>query len=216
MRLMCGSNSIDAEMFLVVQTSVDAKGIAGRLALAGGDAEQSRDEVGLARWVAKGRVAKQIAPVQERGELGEAARVVGEIAFPSGPDDGERETVYGEEDDEGNEGGHVGDHAHLEVGGKVDGPEDAAAEDGQGQGEERDERDPRDLPVTGGCSLDRDQAERAAGIVQEQALLGQGAARLGERGERLERAEGQVQVPPEQEQHHADQGRHKAVEEARR
>ena len=81
---------------------------------------------------------EQIALIDEADQLGQGANIMGQMPFAAGPDSDKGEGVEDDEEDEGVVGGHAGCGADLVVLGEVLGGEDAAAEDGQRDGEEAD------------------------------------------------------------------------------
>ena len=129
------------------------------------------------------------------------------------PEEEERECVDEDEDDERNVGGHG---RYLADGLRVDDPlrgKDAAAEDGEDDGGETDERDGGDSVVAVERCTDGDFDGEAGGVVEEEGVFGRCAIGRGEGGEGLESAEVGVDGLVEEEEEEAEEGGEETVEE---
>lgn len=175
--------------------------------------DQPRRQIRLGPCITQRLVREQGAQVQEADHVREGADVVRQVPLAAGPDDQKRKGVEPAEGHEGVVCGEEGRHADLVAGGVVQGLEDAAGEDGDGQGCDAHEGGPGDLVVSGGEGAEGGLEGQAGRVAQEQAALGGGAVRGGHVGEGLDGAEVDVDGLPGEEEHGADQRRDEAEDE---
>ena len=196
-----------------IPAHIHPKRIPRHLPLPARDAHQARHEIGLCPWLAERRVAGHPALVHEADDVAHGADVVRQVALRLGPQREKGERVDEDEDQQRVEGRHGRDLAHV-LGRDVElGGEEAAGEDGQREGQQADEGNPRDAVVACERGAEADFEGEAGGVGEQERLLGGGAAGVGEAGEGLERAVVGVDGLPGEEEQHAEEGREEAVQE---
>lgn len=191
-------------MLLPVPPHIDPEPVPHLRHLARRPAQQPRNQIDLAPNPAESGIAKKGALIDKADEIGQRSDVVWEMSFSRRPDDQEREGVDDDEDDERVIGGHTGPHENVLLGNHKLRCENAAAEDGQQDGDDADERYPGDLEMAGEGRSDRDFERESAEVVEEKGVLGDGAVWTGETGKGLQGAEVEVNGLPEEEEDHPD------------